>query len=285
MLHSTSFELEGKLCFIACAKPEKNYENWNLPFLCLPLNFDKEEGEQLMNYQREKEAGLINEVAIQQTEQKLKNILASLKNVNIINPYASQIQIPTAIQNPSKTLHLLFSFINVISFFHQYQRTNQVNQETGEIQLTTSPDDIALAFRLLKNSLFHRADELSNSIRLFYNWLEQFLEEAGAKEFTALDIRKVNTIKPRTLNHYLNELKNYHYIQVVGGNKHREGYRYKITSINDLPTQKEEIEKQLNLILKKISRQVGKKPLADSQNHATTQKTSKQQQNIKTATV
>ena len=73
---------------------------------------------------------------------------------------------------PSKTLHLLLNFIDVITFFHQEQRESKVNQETGEINLLTEPKDIELAFQLLKNSLFRRADELSSSARKFYDWLE-----------------------------------------------------------------------------------------------------------------
>jgi hypothetical protein len=38
MLHSTTFEVAGKLCLIACAYSEKNYESLSLPFLCLHLN-------------------------------------------------------------------------------------------------------------------------------------------------------------------------------------------------------------------------------------------------------
>jgi hypothetical protein len=38
MLHSTTFEVVGKLCLLACAYSEKNYEELSLPFLCLHLN-------------------------------------------------------------------------------------------------------------------------------------------------------------------------------------------------------------------------------------------------------
>ena len=285
MLHSTSFELEGKLCFIACAKPDKNYEGLGLPFLCLPLSQNNQQAQQVMNYQKQIRAGLIDETAINQEQRKLKCILSSLKNVNIINPYAPLIDLPEQLPFPSKTLHLLLNFIDIITFFHQEQRETKVDTQTGEIQVITSPKDIDLAFQLLKNSLFRRADELSSAARKFYDWLENFLEEAQTNEFTALDIRKANKTHPRTLNNYLNELKNYHYIQVVGGNKHREGYRYKRTEINELPSYQSDIEKQLNQVLERISRSVSQKALSDSQSHATTRKTSRKKEKQKTLTL
>ena len=75
MLHSTSFELEGKLCFVACAKPDKNYEGLGLPFLCLPLNQDSGQDKIVMDYQKKLRAGLINETEISQIQRKLKCIL------------------------------------------------------------------------------------------------------------------------------------------------------------------------------------------------------------------
>ena len=38
MLHSTTFEVIAKLCLIACAYSDKNFEELGLPFLCLHLN-------------------------------------------------------------------------------------------------------------------------------------------------------------------------------------------------------------------------------------------------------
>jgi len=283
MLHSTSFELEGKLCFVACAKPDKNYEGLGLPFLCLPSSQNPEQDKLVMNYQKKLRAGLIDEVEIIQIQRKLKCVLSSLQNVSVVNPFAPFIDLPEHIPYPSKTLHLLLNFIDVLTFFHQAQRESKVDKETGELSLMVDPKDIELAFNLLKSSLFRRADELSSSARKFYDWLEAFLKEAQTNEFTALDIRKVNKINPRTLNNYLNELKLFSYVQVVGGNKHREGYRYKLTDLSELATHQSGIEKQLNQILERISRSVSQTPLSDSQSLATTQKTSRKKQTQKTA--
>lgn len=252
MLHSTTFEVTGKLCLIACAYAEKNYDQLSLPFLCLHLNHSPSQDLHVMNYQKQLRAGLINQTEIHQIQRRLKCVIASLQNVSIINPFAPLIQLPDDLPQPRKTLLLLLNFIDVITYFHQHQRETIADEETGELFTLTDPKDIELAFSLLKGSLFRRADELSTTARGFYNWLQKFLAEANTNQFTALDIRKAKRIHPRTLNNYLNDLKLYNYVQVVGGNKHREGYIYKLTNISELTELQSGIEQSLKTTLDKI---------------------------------
>jgi DNA-binding HxlR family transcriptional regulator len=205
-----------------------------------------------MEYQKKIRAGLINKDEITATQRRLKCVLSSLKSTSIINPYATLINLPDDIPHPRKTLLLLLNFIDVITFFFQYQREQTVDESTGEIFIKTAPEDIELAFKLLKNSLFRRADELSTTARGFYGWLKKYLTEAKTKQFTALDIRKVKRIHPRTLNNYLNELKLFNYLQITGGNKHREGFIYKLTDINELTELQNGIEQSLKQTLENI---------------------------------
>lgn len=238
MLHSTTFEVSAKLCLIACAYAEKNYEQLSLPFLCLHLNHSHTQDLNVMEYQKKIKAGLINQNEIADTQRRLQCVIALLKNTSIINPFAPLIHLPEDVPHPHKTLLLLLNFIDTITFFRQYQRENIVNEQTGEVMIKTHPEDIELAFSLLKNSLFRRADELSTTARGFYNWLQKFLKDAQTDQFTALDIRKIQRIHPRTLNRYLQELCLFNYIQVTGGNKYREGYQYKLTPFDEYTLQK-----------------------------------------------
>lgn len=277
-LHSTTFEVNAKLCLIACAYTEKNYENLSLPFLCLYLNHTQNQDVLIMDYQRAMIAGQIDKTIITQTEKRLKCLIASLENVSVINPFAPLIELPQDIPHPRKTLLLLLDFINVITFFHQHQRTKVVNEQTGEFYIQTAPQDIELAFALLKNSLLRKADDLSASARGFLCWLTKYLAEAKTTQFTALDIRKAKTIHPRTLNRYLQELTLFHYVQITGGNKHRGGFIYKLTNLEDTLRVQNSIEISLKKTLesikvqsvssneKKRTRSVGQKAVSNSQN-------------------
>lgn len=252
LLHSTTFEVSGKLCLIACAYSEKNYDSLSLPFLCLNLNHSHTQDFNVMEYQKKIRAGLINKDEITAIQRRLKCVIESLKSTSIINPYAPFINLPDDLPHPRKTLLLLLNFIDTITFFFQYQRETVTDESTGEILIKTAPEDIELAFSLLKNSLFRRADELSTTARGFYQWLKKYLQEAKTNQFTALDIRKAKRIHPRTLNNYLSELKLFSYVQIVGGNKHREGFIYKLTDINELSELQNGIETSLKQTLDKI---------------------------------
>ena len=251
-LHSTTFEVNAKLCLMACAYTEKNYENLSLPFLCLHLNHSQNQDVLIMDYQRAMIAGQIDKTRISQTEQRLKCLIASLENVSVINPFAPLIELPENIPHPRKTLLLLLDFINVVTFFHQHQREKVVNEQTGEFYIQTVPEDIELAFALLKNSLLRKADDLSTSARGFLCWLTKYLQEAKTTQFTALDIRKTKPIHPRTLNRYLQELSLFHYIQITGGNKYRGGFIYKLTGLNELIP----LQKSIEISLKKTLAQI-----------------------------
>jgi hypothetical protein len=276
MLHSTTFEVVANLCLLACAYSDKNFEEISLPFLCLHLNHTHNQDILVMEYQKMCRAGLIKNEEVEQAQQLLKCVIASLQNVSIINPFATLINLPEEVNYPRKSLLLLLNFIEVITYFFQYQREQEVNKETGELFIITHPTDIELAFNFLKNNLFRRADELSTPARGFYQWLTKFLEEAKAQQFTQLDIRKAKAIHPRTVARYLQELVLFSYVQVAGGNKHRGGFIYKLTNFDKQNSLKSSIEADLQSTMQKIweayNKQNGKlttEPTAENKIQAT----------------
>jgi len=252
MLHSTTFEVIANLCLVACAYSDKNFEEISLPFLCVHLNHSHNQDILIMEYQKKCKAGLIQNDEVKTIQSNLKNVIATLQNVSIINPFAILINLPEEVAYPRKSLLLLLNFIDVITYFFQYQRENIVDKSTGELFVKTHPTDIELAFKFLKNNLFRRADELSTSARGFYHWLTTFLAEAKTNQFNALDVRKAKPIHPRTLNRYLQELKLFSYIQVTGGNKNREGFIYKVTEMGSQTDTQTKIEKALQDTLKNV---------------------------------
>jgi hypothetical protein len=285
MLHSTTFEVSAKLCLIASAYYEKNYEKFSLPFLVLHLNHSENQDIEIMDYQRKTSAGLIDKAAILQTTDRLKCVIASLKNTTIINPYATLIELPKDVPHPRKTLLLLLDFIEVVTYLFQQQRTERVNETTGEIYIESTPEDIELAFSLITHSLLRKVDELSTSARGFYNWLNTYLQEVKHTQFTALDIRKLKQIHPRTLNRYLQELTLFNYLQIVGGNKYRGGFIYKSTDLENVLSMQNSVETSLKNTLENIksSKSVSQTVLSNSKTQATTTKNSRTTQKPKKA--
>ena len=111
MLHSTTFEVSGKLCLLACAYSDKNYQNMSLPFLMLHLNHSPAQDRAVMEYQKRCKAGLIRAEEVQTAQHQLKCLIATLQNFSVINPYATLIELPEDIAHPRKSLLLLLNFI------------------------------------------------------------------------------------------------------------------------------------------------------------------------------
>jgi hypothetical protein len=261
MIHSTTFQVKGRFCLLACANGDKTQKE--LPFLC--LDFDDQNEQAFLDYQKQKRAGHFSFSMIEKSKRLLKCITQTLEPVGVINPFAPLIDLPNSIKNTRQNLTILLNFIEAISFFHQHQREKKVNEQTGEIFVLTAKEDIKLAFDLLKTSLFRKADELSSVAREFHTWLNSFLEQAKTDKFTAFDIRKETNIHPRKLNRYLNELKYFSYLQIIGGNKHREGFIYKITQFGTQEKAEKEIENQIQMILNKIDEKETEKPKKEPQ--------------------
>lgn len=263
LLHATTFEVKARLCLVACAYLEKTLDERSLPFLMVQLNHSAQQDQAVMDYQKQCKAGTIEAEAIAEAQHRLRGVIAGLDPVKVINPFAPLIELPPDIGHPRKSLLLLLDFIEVVTWFFQHQRTPHADPGTGEVVIHTHPDDVALAFRLLKTPLFRRADELSTPARGFYHWLQKFLSEVQSEQFTALDIRRVKAVHPRTLNRYLQELKLFGYISISGGNKHREGFIYRLTGLSyhsEAPRRIEEsLQKTLDAIRAEHQKQAGSK--------------------------
>src|SRR5690606_3493374 len=122
--------------------------------LCLHLNHTHNQDILVMEYQKRCKAGQIKTEEIKQVQQLLKSVIATLQNVSVINPFATLINLPDEVAYPRKSFLLLLNFIEVITYFFQYQREQIADKETGEVFVKTHPQDIELAFKLLKNNLF-----------------------------------------------------------------------------------------------------------------------------------
>jgi DNA primase len=225
-LRTVTLMVEGPVSVIGCTTRERLYEDNANRALLIHLDGSKEQDERIMTYQKERRAGLIDVYKEKQLQEKLQNMQSVLEPLKIINPYAPLINLPQELFKPRRTLPLLLSFMEAITYYHQYQRELKADPDTGEAYLETHPKDIEWAFRLLKETLFRKSDELSGATRAFYRYLKDWNTRKALKQFYAGDIRADSPVHPRTLNRYLQELTEYGFLQIVGGSKHRSGYSY-----------------------------------------------------------
>lgn len=251
-LRTVTLIVEGPVSVIGCTTREKIYEDNANRAILIYLDGSKEQDERIMNYQKQLRAGLTDWHKEKQTQEKLQNMQRMLQPVRVINPYAPLINLPKEIFKPRRTLPILLSFIEAVTFYCQYIREQKADEQTGEVYTETHPQDIEWAFKLLQDVLFRKGDELSGVIREFYEWLQSWQQQKKQKQFYANDIRKENRINPRTLNRYLQELTEYGLLQIAGGNKHRTGYAYKMISTKDFTTLQNSIEQQIKTVIENV---------------------------------
>lgn len=251
-LKTVSLVVEGSVCVSGCTTREKIYEDNANRCILVYIDTSGEQDKKIMAYQQAVSARQINKEVEERAKEQLKNMQRLLKPVQIRNPYASQIQLPESVFKPRRTMILLLSFIETITYYHQHQR----EKKDGYIE--TTPEDIEWGFRLLKEALFSKSDELSGACRSFFEALKGHLEkEVNDPEkrhkvsFYTKGIRKAMRINPSNLKRYMIELTRYGFVKISGGSKYK-GFEYQIAEYEEYETLRSEIDQRLEEILQKI---------------------------------
>lgn len=204
-----------------------------------------------MEYQKNQRAGKINHQNEMAIEFKLQNMQKALQPIKIVNHFAPLIELPRELFKPPGTLELFLSFVEAITFFHQYQREHKQFPGSLEVYIETTASDVELAFKLLKETLIRKCDELNSPLRSFYEQLRSNVNKHKLEIFKATDIRKYLKIPPRTLQYYLKELTGYGYIEIIDG-KQRTGYVYELCNAITENQLQQKINEHIFTVIEKI---------------------------------
>ncbi len=114
----------------------------------------------------------INSEQEYKSQELLKNVQRVLKPAKVINPFAEHLQLPQSVFIPRRTNAHYLQFIEVITFYRQYQREEKANKETGEIYIETTIEDIQEANELIQEVLLRKSDLLNGARRQFFEMLK-----------------------------------------------------------------------------------------------------------------
>jgi predicted DNA-binding transcriptional regulator len=257
-LQTITLIVEGPVCVIACTTKESIYEDNANRSIMIYLNDSKEQDEKVMNYQKQHRAGLVDIYKEQQIQLKLQQMQKALEPIKVINPFAPLIDLPESFPKKRRALPILLNVIEAITFYHQYQREQTADKETGEVQIETHPNDIENGFKYLKNVLFRRSDELNGAVRDFYEKIKEVIEKNELQKFKVSDIRGHIKLTPRSIQQYLKELLEYGYLHITGG-KQRLGYEYEILSGTSEKALQQSIEEHIKKVMEKVNKAYKKK--------------------------
>jgi hypothetical protein len=172
-----------------------------------------------------------------------------LKPVRVRNPYAEGLKLPDYIFKPLRTNSHYLQFIEVVTFYHQYQRPLK-SMADGTKYIETTIEDIEAANELLKDVLLAKSDELPRAVRDFFESLKYHLKVTGKESFYAKDVRARLRLNPMTQNRYMRELEYRGYIKRTGGNR-KSGFEYEVTNWEEYGKLQEGI-RVLNQVLERI---------------------------------
>ena len=251
-LETITLVVEGPVSVIAVTTEESIYEDNANRSILIYLNDSKEQDERVMSYQKNKRAGLIDTHAESLIQQKLQHLQKALEPIKVINPFAPLIDLPDNFPKKRRALPILLNFIEAITFYHQYQRTQYTEKDTGEIFIESTSEDIQNGYKYLKNVLLRRSDELNGAVRNFYEQLKVVVEKKELVKFKVAEIKSEIKLTPRSIQNYLKELAEYYYIHIVSG-KQRTGYEYEILESTTQCELQQQIETHIQQVIQRIT--------------------------------
>lgn len=230
-IKSVKKEVKGVFSSLSATTKGEIYEdNMSRSFL-LAVDESKEQTDRIIHYQNKRIAGEINPEQQQQAKELLQKIIRALKEEEVQNPYATQIQLPENVHKKRRLNEMFQSIIKQITILNQYQRRTQ----NGRI--VTQIEDIENAVEILFDSIILKIDELDGSLRQFY---EKLKRQFKTDDFTRFEAMETTGFKKTQLQHYLNQLVQLEYIKQFGhGNK---GYKYRINHFDDIQSVRKKLK-------------------------------------------
>lgn len=225
-MKAQKLEVYGPICLSGTTTKERLYEDNANRCLLLHLDNSPEQQENIMAYQRSISAGRIDHNTEEEATRLLQNVQRVLEPVKVINPYAESLKLPASCFKPLRTNQHYLQFIETVTWYHQYQRTEKAD-DNGEVYISTTLEDIKLANYLLKDILLTKSDELPKAIRTFFEQVKAWLTNASQSSFYSKALRTHFRLYPMKANRYIKTLESYGYLKRAGGNK-KQGYEYEV---------------------------------------------------------
>lgn len=244
-------KVNGPVTVAGCTTQETIYEdNANRSFL-IYVDESEAQDERIMNFQRSLSAGKINKEEQHKTRELLCNVQRMLQPIAVINPYAEYLKLPKDVFKPRRTNAHYLAFVEAITFYHQYQRTQRVNEITGELYIETSIEDIEQANELMKDILLRKSDELTGGCRKYFETLKAYLKEKKKNQFTNYEIKTELHIPITTVKRH-NAALLQSYLLKKTENEETTAHLYEITSTEEY----RQLQKRINTVLDEVVRTI-----------------------------
>ncbi|SDI26731.1 DNA primase, catalytic core [Flavobacterium omnivorum] len=247
-IKSTKKEVRGVFSSLSATTKGELYEdNMSRSFL-LAVDESGEQSRRIIEYQNRKYAGEIEPKDQEKTKIQLQQIIRTLKNYEVINPYATRLQLPEEVHKIRRLNEMFQSIVRQITLLNQH------NRELKNDKLITQIEDLQQATEVLFESIILKVDELDGSLRQFFERLKKYLK-AQDKDFTQREIRQAFNMSKSQIHRYLQALLELEYIKQIGGYANK-GLKYKIDYWDDYVKLRIKIKDKLLLQIQQLKQTV-----------------------------
>jgi DNA primase len=245
--------VRGPMASICATTHGQIYEDNMSRLFIIAVDESQEQTARIMNYQKQKAAGLIDAEKEQEASALLQNLVRMLKPCKVINPYANQVHLPPQAHKIRRLNELYLAFVKQVTIINQYRR-----KKDAQGRIITDTEDLKVANEIMFDSIFLKVDELDGSLRQFYEELKHHIKTKSNPEqyeFMQREIRHALNISKSQLQRYISDLIELEYIQQMGGYQNR-GYKYKIFWWDDIAKLREDVKQHLKNQIDKLKNEI-----------------------------
>jgi DNA primase catalytic core len=151
-IKSTKKEVKGVFSSLSATTKGETYEdNMSRSFL-IAVDESTEQSKRIIQYQNKKYAGEIDPKQQEKAKYQLQQITRALKEYDVVNQYATQLELPEEVHKIRRLNEMFQSIIKQITIINQYQRRTQNGRIVTEIV------DIENAVEILFESIILKID-------------------------------------------------------------------------------------------------------------------------------
>jgi len=245
--------VRGPMASICATTHGQIYEDNMSRLFIIAVDESQEQTARIMNYQKQKAAGLIDAEKEREASALLQNLVRMLKPCKVINPFAYQIHLPEKAHKIRRLNELYLAFVKQVTIINQYRR-----KKDAQGRIITDTEDLKIANEIMFDSIFLKVDELDGSLRQFYEELKHHIKTKSNPEqyeFMQREIRHALNISKSQLQRYISDLIELEYIQQMGGYQNR-GYKYKILWWDDIAKLREDVKQHLKNQINKLKNEI-----------------------------
>jgi energy-coupling factor transporter ATP-binding protein EcfA2 len=230
----------------ATTKGEIYEDNMSRCFL-LSVDESSEQTQRIIKYQNQRAAGRINKKEEEEIREFLRNCMRLLKPLEVVNPFADKIDLPSEAQKIRRLNDLFQSYVKQVTLLNQYQRKKDVQG-----RLITDKEDLKTAIEIMFDSIILKVDELDGSLRDFYEKLKKYILAKGKEyEFEQREIRQSFRMSKTQMHRNINSLLELEYLAKTYISA-RNTFHYKIVYWDNMEALRNRIKSDLNKQLEKL---------------------------------